>query len=69
MKTPSLVPSLQEIDGSADAGADRFTLCANWRDGCNGIADRADNETLCLCDDCARQQSGPDLADRVMADR
>ena len=46
-------PTVQEVDASAEAGAEPATLCANWKRGCNGVTDGSENGRLTLCDYCA----------------
>jgi hypothetical protein len=54
MKTKlPLVPSQDEVDKSSEAGANPETLCAHWREGCNGVTDGPYKGRLALCDDCA----------------
>jgi len=47
-----LIPTPEEIDESHASGAEAATLCANWREGCNGETDGPRCGRLTLCDEC-----------------
>lgn len=53
-----LIPSVEEVDNSPEAGANPQTLCANWRRGCNGVTHGPRHGRLTLCDDCQTPKEG-----------
>lgn len=50
------IPEIDETDNmghSHDCDADTVgNLCANWKDGCNGVTDGPKDGQLILCDSC-----------------
>lgn len=55
MKTLPLIPTLKQLEGTPAEDATPDTLCANWKDGCNGVTDGPEKGRLCLCDYCKEE--------------
>jgi len=51
------IPSAKELEGTQADGAEPTTLCANWKDGCNGVTDGPEKGKLTLCDHCQQEKS------------